>query len=166
MQVRAILKSITQLAGGEATATVQLTGLANLETFHDGYAVSHAIPRSLLAPGADIVVEIVDPNHPGDGQVISVASVSAGAGGAPKEQFGSVAVSTDGSGNGSQAIVFPNTFSSFGAAPTVTLSAPAGQLGSGTLTASAITTSGFTAGISSAAVTGGAVSVSWDAQGT
>lgn len=165
MQVPAILKQVTQLAGGEAVATVQLVGLGNFETFHDGYAVGHGIDRSLLTPGAVIVVEVPDLFHPGDGQVISVAQVSAGAGTVPVEQFGSTLVTTDGSGNGSALVIFRNTFGSFVSAPSVELSAPAGSLGSGTLSAAAITHSGFTINVGGASVINGSIPVAWDAKG-
>jgi len=165
MQIRATLKQITQLAGGEAIATVQLSGLGNFETFHDGYAVSHGIDRSLLTPGAQIVVDIPDLNHPGDGQVVSVAQVSAGSGTVSVEQFGTMLVTTDGSGNGSAAVVFPNTFGSFSSAPSVALSAADADLGSGSLSAAAITHTGFTVNVSGAAVVSGALAVGWDAVG-
>lgn len=166
MHVRAVLKSITQLTGGQAVATVQLTGLGNFETYHDGYAVSHAIPRELLTPGADIVIDLPDAHHPGDGQVVSVAQVSAGSSGVQVEQFGNVLVTTDSAGNGSASVVFPNTYGSFSAAPSIALSAPAQQLGSGTLAAAAITTAGFTLNVSAAATVSGSIPLAWDASGT
>ncbi|MFI5337785.1 MAG: hypothetical protein ACHQ5A_13440 [Opitutales bacterium] len=165
MLVQAVLKQITQLAGGEAVATVQLSGLGSYETFHDGYAVSHGLDRSLLTPGAAVVVEIADLHHPGSGQVVSVARVSAGAGTIALVQFGATLVSTDGSGNGSAAVAFPNTFGSFSAAPAVALSAPDGLLGGGSLSAAAITHTGFTVNVAGAAVTGGAIAVGWAAKG-
>ena len=165
MQVRAILKQVSQLAGAEAVATVQLTGLVNYETFHDGYSVSHAIEPSLLTPGAQIVVEIPDLHHPGDGQVVSVAGVSTGAGTVPIQQFASTLVTVDGSGNGSAAVVFPNTFGAFTATPSVGLSAAATQLGAGTLAAAAVTASGFTVNVAGAAVTNSVLAVAWSASG-
>jgi len=165
-QVPAVLKATSQLPGGEATATVQLVGVAQIECFHDGYAVDHAIPKSLLVPGADVVVDIPDLYHPGDGQVVSVAHVSAGADhGSAKEQFGSLAIETDGSGNGSAAIAFPNIFSSFTGAPDVTLTAETAQLASGSLSTAAVTAAGLTVNVSGA-TPNSAVSAAWDAQGT
>ena len=164
MQVRSVLKQVTELAGGEAVATVQLTGLGNYETFHDGYAVSHAIDRSLLVAGADIVVEVADRHRPGDGQVISVAGISTGSSVGSMEQFGSILVTTDGSGNGSAAVTFPNTFGSFASAPAVSLSAGATSLGAGSLTAVATTTSGFTINVAGASAISSVIAVAWDAQ--
>jgi hypothetical protein len=165
MQTPASLKSITQLAGGEATATVQVLGIGNLDTFHDGYSVSHAIARYLLTPGADVVVDIPDPHHPGDGQVVSVTAVTTTADhGAAKEQFGSVSVSTDGSGNGTAVVTFPNVFSSFSSTPSVTASALASSPAGGTVAATPISSIQFTAQVSRA-TPNTTVSVAWDATG-
>lgn len=165
MQARAILKNIVELAGGEAVATVQLSGLGNFETFHDGYAVSHAIPRSLLAPGADVIVDIPDIHHPSDGHLVSVAAVSTGGGGSSLHQFGNVLVLTDGAGNGTVTVVFPNTFGGFTATPVISLSAAVTSLGSGALAAAGVTTTGFTVSVSGAAGRGGSLAVAWEASG-
>src|SRR5579872_5356979 len=165
METRAVLKQVTPLAGAPALATVQLTELGNLETFHDGYAVSHAIDPALLTPGADVVVDIPDLNHPGDGQIVAVARVSSGAGTVPVEQFGNVLVATDGSGSGSAAVIFPNTFGAFSSPPAVSVSAASSQLGSGSLSVSAVTTAGFTVNVSGAASVSSSIAVAWDARG-
>ncbi|HZT96998.1 MAG TPA: H-type lectin domain-containing protein [Chloroflexota bacterium] len=161
--LRATLKAVSRPAGAEPTATVALTGSGQTETFVDGLTISHAIPQAQLAPGADVTVELADRHHPGDGQVTALAGVSASGSSGPIEYSGTILVSTDGSGNGTASISFSPAFASI---PSVTCSANRGDLGSGTVKATAVTVAGCTMQISGASTTSGSIACAWDAQGT
>jgi hypothetical protein len=159
--VRGVLKGIA----ADGTATVQLVGAGNLTTYVDGLAVSGSVPVGLLAPGADVWVDLADRFHAGDGQVVALAGVmsssTAGAGSAQSTQSGSAVVPTDGSGNGSLVVLFP---SAFAAAPTVTVGASHVWLGSGHVVATLVSVSGFTISVTGA-VHNASVPVSWSATG-
>lgn len=166
MQTRAVLKAV-DTSGPEPKATIQLTGLGNLDTFYDGFPVSHGVPTGLLAPGTDVIVEISDRHRPGDGQIVAIASVTGqshdSSGGVLVEQSGTVAVPTDGAGSGAQPVSFPSAYSTI---PNVTVGASSDDLGAGTIKATAITTAGFTIQIHAAGTVSSAIAASWSSSGT
>ncbi len=161
--IRATLKAISRPDGAEPTATVQLTGIGQTDTFMDGLTISHAIPQSQLAPGADVFITILDRHHPGDGQVVALAGVTSAGSSTPIEYSGTILVPTDGAGNGIGAVTFSPPFTS---SPSVTCSANRGALGDGTVKATAITTGGCTIQLSAAHTTSGSIPCAWDAQGS
>ena len=72
-------------------------------------------------------------------------------------QSGTVDITTDGSGDGSAAVVFKNRFNS---TPAIILTSQEADI-TGTLTAVSPTISGFTATVDGSAVTSGTLTVGW-----
>ncbi|GEM_PF-6500217 len=163
MPVRATLKAILITPGAEPLATVQLTGAGGLDTFVDNLTVSHALPMGQLAPGADVLVEMADVHRSGDGQVTALAGIGDGTtGGSVTPQMGTVAVTTDGAGNGTAAVSFPQVY---GSPPAITVAAARSALAGGSVRAAAITAAGFTAQVT-AAPPGIGLALSWSASGS
>jgi hypothetical protein len=162
--IRGILRAINQPANAEATATVQLVGLASLDTFVDGIGISHALPPGKLVPGADVVVHLADRHHPGEAQIVAIAGVTSSGGCGPDTtQSGTAPVGTDGVGTGALATTFETPFS---AVPAVSVGAVRSVLQPGTIRATAVTNTGFAISITNAGTHSGTVMASWSAEGS
>jgi hypothetical protein len=161
--IRGVLRAIA----ADGTATVQLVGSGNLATYVDGISISKAVLPGLLAPGADVWVEVADRYRPSDGQVVALAAVAAAStandGSEQTTQAGTATVLTDVSGNGAVAVTFAAAFS---APPAVTVATSQSQLGTGKATATAVTAVGFTITIAAAWAQNADISVSWSAVGS
>jgi len=144
------------------TASVELVHHGIIESWLDGIPIHPAVDRSFLVHGADINLQVPDPNRlteaiiVGSGAGVTAVSRSSSAG-VVTTQTGRTVIATGAGGAGSASITFSPAFV---AVPTLTASAD-NQL---PVTIGGLTVSGATISITGGPANGN-VYVSWQAQG-
>lgn len=150
------------------TCSVELTAIGSIDVWLDGVKINPTVPRSLIVFGAQVTVAMPDAHRICEAVVIGPGALSGEAQSAPaagvtptsnqKTEFGRGSITLDGTGAGSQNVVFPTPFS---AAPIVRAFADTLM----TPTLSAISTTGFTIAVSGSPFINGTQHFSWQATG-
>lgn len=143
------------------TATVELNTLGIVDTWLDGVKIDAPVSRAYMTNGQLVTVALPDAHRLCEAHIVAVPGAPLGAvtgsGSSQKTETGCIQSFTNNSGAATLSITFPVAFT---AAPTVQAGADAG-----TVAVSAITTTGFSAGVSGAPANA-YVWTTWTATGT